>query len=105
MSTDILSATGTAALDARPLRAPRADGTPEGVKKAAQDFEAVFLAQMLGHMFEGIETDGIFGGGHGEQMFRSMMVDEYGKQMARRGGIGLADHIEREMLKMQEVRQ
>lgn len=103
MSIDALPS--AAALNTRSPSAPRAANTPEGVRKAAQDFEAVFLSQMMGHMFEGIDTDGLFGGGHGEQMFRSMMIDEYGKQMVRRGGVGLAASIEREMLKMQEVRQ
>ena len=32
-------------------------------KDAAQKFESQFLAQMIGQMFEGIETDGPFGGG------------------------------------------
>ena len=32
-------------------------------------------------MFSGIKTDGLFGGGQGEEMFRSMMIDQYGKQL------------------------
>ena len=30
-------------------------------------------------MFSGIKTDGMFGGGQGEQMFRSLMIDQYAK--------------------------
>ena len=37
-------------------------------------------------MFEGIKTDGMFGGGNAEDIFRSMMVDEYGKMMSKNGG-------------------
>ena len=73
------------------------------IRKTAEDFEAVFLGQMLKPMFEGIETDGIFGGGQAEKMYRDLMVDEYGKAIAKSGGIGLADAVMREMLKMQEV--
>ncbi len=70
-------------------------------KDAAQKFESQFLAQMIGQMFEGIETDGPFGGGFGEEMFRSMMTDAMAKQMTQAGGIGLADTVQREMLKLQ----
>ena len=73
------------------------------LRETAQDFEAVFLSQMLKPMFEGIETDGMFGGGQGEEMWRSLMVDEYGKSIAKQGGIGIADAVMRTMLEMQEV--
>ena len=55
-------------------------------------------------MFEGIKTDGPFGGGQGEQMFRSLMLDQYGKQIAERGGFGLSDAITRALLSHQEAR-
>ena len=71
------------------------------VKDTAQKFEGQFLSFMFAQMFEGVKTDGPFGGGHGEEMFRSLMTDAMGKQMAKSGGIGLADTIQREMLKMQ----
>jgi len=74
------------------------------VREAAVEFEAVFLTQMLQHMFEGIEVDGVFGGGHGEEMFRSLQLNEYGRVMARSGGIGLSQQLEREMLRLQEVK-
>ena len=34
-----------------------------------------------------------------------MMVQEYGKAIARSGGIGIADSVQREILKMQENQQ
>jgi Rod binding domain-containing protein len=36
-------------------------------------------------------------------MWRSLMVDEYGKSMAKAGGIGLADSVMSEMLRLQEA--
>ena len=73
------------------------------IEKAAADFEAVFLSQFIENMFAGIKTDGMFGGGQGEQMFRSLMVQEYGKILANNGGIGLSDSIKRDMMQLQEV--
>lgn len=70
-------------------------------KDAGQKFEAQFLSTMFQHMFQGLETDGPFGGGAGEEMFRSLMTEAMGKQVAKSGGIGLADTVQREILKMQ----
>lgn len=73
-------------------------------RQTAEDFEAFFLGQMLQPMFAQIDTDGPAGGGEAESMWRSFQVDEYGKAFARSGGIGIADMVFREMLKMQEVK-
>ena len=73
------------------------------LRKTAQDFEAVFIGQMLKPMFEGIRTDGVFGGGQAEKMYRGLMVEEYGKSIAKSGGVGIADAVMREMIKQQEV--
>ncbi len=70
---------------------------------AAQEFEAMFLAQMLKPMFEGVEPNPLFGGGEGEEIFNSLMIEEYGKAIAGSGGVGLADTIKAAMLKLQET--
>jgi Rod binding domain-containing protein len=71
------------------------------VKDTAQDFEAVFLSSMLQEMFKGVDVEKPFGGGQAEEMFRSFMTDAMAKQMVKSGGIGLADSVGREMLKLQ----
>ncbi len=75
------------------------------VRRAAEEFEAVFIAQMMAPMFQGLETDELFGGGPGEDIYRSVLVEEYGKSIARAGGIGLSDAIQREILRLQEASQ
>jgi peptidoglycan hydrolase FlgJ len=82
--------------------APKAGKTDAETRKAAENFEGVFLSEMLGTMFESIPTDGPFGGGPGEGMMRSLMIDEYAKSMASRGGIGIADNVYRELVQIQE---
>ena len=59
--------------------------------------------EMLAPVFKDMETEGLFGGGSGEEIYRSMMVQEYGKAIARAGGIGIADSVQAEILKMQEM--
>ncbi len=84
---------------------PRVHGRMDEVKarETAQDFEAFFLAQAFENMFKGIEAEEPFGGGHAEEMWRSMQVQEFGKEVARNGGVGIADAVFREIMKMQEV--
>ena len=79
-----------------------ATGDLERTRHAAEEFEAAFLAQMLGPMFSGLRTDGFFGGGQGEEMFRSLMINEYGRLMSQASGIGVADAVMAEMLDIQE---
>ncbi len=74
----------------------------EKAHRTAEEFEALFLAQMLAPIFEQLGTDPLFGGGPGEEVYRSMMVQEYGKAIARSGGVGIADAVQREILRLQE---
>lgn len=99
MNADI--ALGQAQTSALP-RVPKTQNI-EKIRDAAQEFEAVFISQMIKPMFEGISTEAPFGGGNAEEMYRSLMIDEYGKSIAKSGGIGVADQVMREMLKMQEA--
>lgn len=73
-------------------------------RKVAQDFESFFIGQMLQPMFKDIRAEEPFDGGHGEDIWRTMQVEEYGKAISRAGGIGIADMVYREMLKAQEVK-
>ena len=61
--------------------------------RQAVEFEAVYLAQMLKPMFEGLEAAAPFGGGFGEDVWRSMQLQEFGKAIAKDGGVGLADAV------------
>ena len=102
-ATDIQGAMTMA--QSAPVQTPRAALTPAGTKKVAEQFEGVLMSQMFNEMFEGIKTDGMFGGGEGEEMFRSLMVDEYGKQVAKQGGLGLTNAITKQLLSHQEIVQ
>jgi len=52
-----------------------------------------------------ISVDDVFGGGKGEEVFRGLMVQEYGKMIAAQGGVGIADQVRAELLKTQEQSQ
>jgi peptidoglycan hydrolase FlgJ len=77
----------------------------EKTRKASQDFEAMALGELLQPMFKTVDTSkGIFGGGAGEATWKPMMIDEMAKTIAKNGGIGIADSVMREMLRMQETK-
>lgn len=75
----------------------------EQIDAIAQDFEAMFISEMMKPMFEGLEVDAQFGGGKGEEVFRGLLLEEYGKIMASTGTIGIADAVKRQMIEMQEI--
>ena len=84
-------------------KAPMATANADVATKTSKEFESVFISQFMGSMFQGISTDGPTGGGQGEEMFRSLMVNEYGKSIEQQGGFGLASHMQAELLKHQQA--
>ena len=69
--------------------------------QTAVGFEASFLSTVFQTMFQSVKTSAPFGGGPGEDMWKSFMAEQMAKQVAKRGGIGLSKSIEHEMLKLQ----
>jgi peptidoglycan hydrolase FlgJ len=87
-------------------QAPRVNKTTNAEKalEVAEQFEAFILGQFLQPMFsEASDSASPFGGGPGEDAWRSLQVDEYGNAIARSGGIGIADAIYQQILMLQEV--
>lgn len=66
--------------------------TPDPLRDAAVELEATFLAEMLKSAGFG-ETPDAFGGGDGEDQFSSFLVQAQAREMARSGGIGLAESL------------
>jgi flagellar protein FlgJ len=80
---------------------------PENKKawETAQGLEANFFQTMVGTMFQGIEGEGMMGTkATGQETWRGMLIEQYGQNIAAKGGIGLAPAIYREMLRNQESR-
>jgi peptidoglycan hydrolase FlgJ len=77
------------------LAVARPDATElhqEAVHKAAEAFEASFLAEML--RYTGVNTmPSGFGGGAGEEAFSSFLTEEYARLLAERGGMGIAEQV------------
>ncbi len=91
------------ALIARAKNGQQNQVSPQEAQRIGKEFEALFLSQMIEHMWAGIETDGLFGGGNAEKIFRSFAIEEYAKSFSERGGIGISDAVQRSLLQMQEA--
>ena len=75
------------------------------IRETAQKFEASFLSVMMQSMTAGMKTPEIGGGGAGEDMFKSLLGEEMAKQVSKAGGIGVAASVQKEMLKMQGLKE
>lgn len=70
--------------------------SPAAMKAAAQQFEALFLSQILKSMRKSIPEDGIFNSQH-TKMYTEMLDQEVSQQVAKQG-IGLADQMLRHLV-------
>ncbi|MDJ1158459.1 rod-binding protein [Chelatococcus sp. SYSU_G07232] len=96
------AAKGTNAAPANQATAAITSGQTKA-RAVAQDFEKVFLEQMMDRMFKTEGSEGPLGdNGTGSDVYRSMLVKEYAGNITRTGGIGIADQVYREILRLQE---
>jgi peptidoglycan hydrolase FlgJ len=75
--------------------------TNEGARKSAEEFETMFLSQMLNTMTEGVGEESEFSGGSSESTWRSFFNQAAAEQMIAKGGIGLAPRLMADIIAMQ----
>jgi flagellar protein FlgJ len=110
-SQNIPSATDDAAEKARLLSSRKisADGVidekqRQKLKKISQDFEGLFVGMMLKSMRETVGKEKLTDGGRGEEIFKSMLDQEYVAAASKTGGFGLAKQIEKELIRQETKR-
>lgn len=81
---------------------PRPGPAETKARAVAEKFETFFLQQMLEFMTAGLKPDKNFGGGGGESLYRSLLNEHYATALAHRGGVGIANTVYREILRLQE---
>jgi flagellar protein FlgJ len=70
-------------------------------KKVSQDFEGLFIGMMMKSMRATVGKDKLTGGGHGEEVYQSVLDQEYVAASVKRGGFGLAKNIEKEIIRQE----
>ncbi|KPQ07020.1 MAG: Rod binding protein [Rhodobacteraceae bacterium HLUCCA12] len=81
--------------DLSPVRPPAP--APSALRQSAEALETAFLAQMLKSAGIGQPPDSM-NGGPGEEHFASFMTEAHARALMARGGLGLADHVERALM-------
>lgn len=81
---------------------------PEGprsnnARQLAEQYEGVFLNTLVKEMTSSLDARGAFGGGFAEETWRGMQSEMFANEIARSGGIGLADQIMDQLLKVQQA--
>lgn len=64
------------------LRTKVSDSDRTTIKQAAEDFESLFLNIVLKSMRDTVQKSGLIDGGNAEEIYSSMLDDEYAKMMA-----------------------
>ena len=67
-------------------------------QKTATDFEAMFLNSMFSQMTSGLKGEGPFGDTPGTGVWRSMLTEQYSKNFANAGGVGVARDVYRTLI-------
>lgn len=76
------------------------------IHKSAKSFEKMYMSEMMNYMFTDTDmSDNMFGGGAGEQMYNSLLVNEYAGKMSGSNQATIAPVLEREILKLQELQK
>lgn len=86
-----------------PQASAKSSKATPAMDKAAKDFESVFLAQMLSHMFENVGGDSLADDKESQEVYRAWMTDQYGSIIANHGGIGITGYVKNELLRQQEI--
>ncbi len=66
--------------------------TAEDKKKAAHDFEEMFLKFVFKNIMPKDSEGGFFGSSHSAEMYRSLWVESAARETAKRG-VGIAKHV------------
>jgi peptidoglycan hydrolase FlgJ len=73
------------------------EDTPEAIREAAQTFESLFLNEIMKNMRKTLPEDGLLNQGFANNVFNSMLDQEYSQMAAKSGQLGLADVIARQL--------
>ena len=74
------------------------------IRQLSEDFESLFLGMVLKSMRDSVQKSGLIDGGNAENIYRSMLDDEYAKQMSSQHHTGLADQIADFLIGQNQVR-
>jgi peptidoglycan hydrolase FlgJ len=72
-------------------------GDDQKLREVCEDFEAIFVKQMLNAMKSTINKTGLNDGGFAEEIYDDMLYDEYAAKISKNAGLGIADSLYRQL--------
>lgn len=69
------------------------------IKAVCQEFESLFLHYLLKEMRDTIPKSDLLDCGQAERIYTSMYDEQLSKELAQKGGVGLAQMLEKSLLK------
>ena len=84
------------------LKGEAAQDPTKAIRKTSEQFEAYFIQQMMKTMRESIEKSDLVEGGNMDT-YQDLMDKEMSLEMVKRGGMGVANMMEKQMLRAQEL--
>ena len=85
-----ISSSAGASMDQPSSVATEVDPSARRLASACAELESLFIQQLFEQMRATVPKSGLLEGGSTEEMFTSMLDQETAKELAARGGIGLA---------------
>ena len=73
------------------------EDSPEAIKEAARTFESLFLNEIMKNMRKTLPQDGLLNQGFANNVFNSMLDQEYSQIASKSGQLGLAEVIARQL--------
>ncbi|GHV18726.1 hypothetical protein AGMMS49959_01290 [Planctomycetales bacterium] len=86
-------ANGSVNADRATLMRMKTQGDERALRMSANEFVGVFIGQMYKVMGESVGKSELMNGGAGEEMFRTMLYDEYARQAAHQDRTGLGETV------------
>lgn len=106
MDKAIIDAIDSHATGLQPLQLKKmgasADKDTIAARRVAREFEALMVNEMLKSMRASLGKDALTEGGRGEEIYRSMLDQEYAQAIASQGTLGLSRLIEEQLIKKEE---
>ena len=65
--------------------------------QACQDFEAIFVKEMLKSMKSTVQKSGLLDGGFAEEIYDDMLYDEYAKKMTKTASFGITESLYKQL--------
>ncbi len=81
----------------RTIQNVRRNGRDAELREVCEEFEAIFVKQMLKSMKNTVNKSGLLNGGFAEEIYDDMLTDEYAKKMTKTAHFGIADSLYRQL--------